>query len=720
MTDEKISGLTETTSLSGTDIFLAIQGGINKKITVANTQASIAPDASTSVKGVVQLTNTYSGSSQTLAGTQKAINDGLATKEASITKLSVSKGGTNSSVALTNGKLIASSGDAIVESAIDTPNQNLGTTNSVTFSSVALTNNLSVGGIAGYTAHPSFTVDTQIIDKKYADDLVPTKGNLTEATSSALTIVGGTNAVFGSGTTIQVKTATTAVSGTVMLSNSYTGTSEVLAVTEKALKNGLASVATGAAYWLLNGTYNYLYPSTTSVSIRSFSSIQLDKVATHATSSLCIANVLSPYNYLWSSAYVVGHGVVSNGFYDAGDDSYTFYNSSLAAQTTGCVKTYSLGQIAEYSYYDDTSINNITLEATDLYNSYNNVSSLKFFSLYKNDLNAIVSGGAVIGTAHGTAAISNIEWLDLTDGSVSYVTYPVTDGNTFVQTGCVRFFVMPVYSGSPAIAQGFFAIIKSTVSNNNLIQLYHDTTGQIKLQIYDSVGSAIINVSLGAWSPVANNVYEFALDVNLTAGKTRLFINKSQFGGTQSATGTRDNDFTTLVVGNIITENKTSQIYIADFGIYNAPQFASAVTSYTSSYYLENTYQREWYEASLETYQTLADNAFTNILVGSLDAKDLPSLYKNVGSSINLLSRTSSAFGLMGFEQVPLVTLHGQYNAKTDMFTFKSNGTRAWGQVITATTSGMVVYKYNVVSAVDVSLQASSVLINANKQSAWV
>jgi hypothetical protein len=40
-----------------------------------------------------------------------------------------------------------------------------------------------------------------------------TKGNLTEATSSVLTITGGSNAVIGSGTTIQVKLATTSQNG---------------------------------------------------------------------------------------------------------------------------------------------------------------------------------------------------------------------------------------------------------------------------------------------------------------------------------------------------------------------------------------------------------------------------------------------------------------------------------------------------------------------------
>ena len=40
-----------------------------------------------------------------------------------------------------------------------------------------------------------------------------TKGNLTETTSSVLTITGGTGAIIGSGTTIRVKQATTSVSG---------------------------------------------------------------------------------------------------------------------------------------------------------------------------------------------------------------------------------------------------------------------------------------------------------------------------------------------------------------------------------------------------------------------------------------------------------------------------------------------------------------------------
>jgi len=49
--------------------------------------------------------------------------------------------------------------------------------------------------------------------KNRSSDASITKGNLTEATSNVLTITGGTNAVIGSGLTIQIKEANTQVNG---------------------------------------------------------------------------------------------------------------------------------------------------------------------------------------------------------------------------------------------------------------------------------------------------------------------------------------------------------------------------------------------------------------------------------------------------------------------------------------------------------------------------
>jgi hypothetical protein len=70
-----------------------------------------------------------------------------------------------------------------------------------------------------------------------------TKGNLTEATSSVLTITGGTGAVIGSGTTIQVKQASSTVSG-FLSSTDWT--------TFNNKQNALTNPVTGT------GTTNYL------------------------------------------------------------------------------------------------------------------------------------------------------------------------------------------------------------------------------------------------------------------------------------------------------------------------------------------------------------------------------------------------------------------------------------------------------------------------------
>lgn len=59
--------------------------------------------------------------------------------------LPIARGGTNSSTALANGKLMASSGSAIVESSVNTPDQNLSTTNSPTFKKVTAAD--AAGGV---------------------------------------------------------------------------------------------------------------------------------------------------------------------------------------------------------------------------------------------------------------------------------------------------------------------------------------------------------------------------------------------------------------------------------------------------------------------------------------------------------------------------------------------------------------------------------------------
>jgi hypothetical protein len=71
-----------------------------------------------------------------------------------------------------------------------------------------------------------------------------TKGNLTEATSAILTITGGTNAVIGSGTSIQVSQATTTTSGYLSSTDWNTFNDKEPAVTKGNLTEATSSVLT--------------------------------------------------------------------------------------------------------------------------------------------------------------------------------------------------------------------------------------------------------------------------------------------------------------------------------------------------------------------------------------------------------------------------------------------------------------------------------------------
>jgi len=83
-----------------------------------------------------------------------------------------------------------------------------------------------------------------------------TSGNLTEATSSVLTITGGTGAVLGSGTSIQVKQASTTVSGFLSSTdwNTFNGKASALSGTTNYISKFTSSTAIGNSIIFDNGT----------------------------------------------------------------------------------------------------------------------------------------------------------------------------------------------------------------------------------------------------------------------------------------------------------------------------------------------------------------------------------------------------------------------------------------------------------------------------------
>jgi hypothetical protein len=95
------------------------------------------------------------------------------------------------------------------------------------------------------------------------------KGNLTEATSSVLTITGGTNSVLGSGLSIQVKQATTSVSGYLSSTDWNTFNNKQAALTTGNLTETTSSVLTitgGTGAIIGSGLTVQVKQATTSVS----------------------------------------------------------------------------------------------------------------------------------------------------------------------------------------------------------------------------------------------------------------------------------------------------------------------------------------------------------------------------------------------------------------------------------------------------------------------
>lgn len=216
-------------------------------------------------------------------------------------------------------------------------------------------------------------------------------------------------------------------------------------------------------------------------------------------------------------------------------------------------------QKAIKTYVDD----NITTEASTLYNA-----GTTFVASYSSSVNADY-GGSTTGTVTGTASISGGK---LVIGNYnSYVTYSATGNANFTQTGTIHFKFTPAYSGTPTVPTGIVSLGAYQNGNNALWVTHSDIGGLIYFDIYSSTGTLIQSANLGGWSPVAGTEYDMEIDVDITNGASRLFINGNQFGSTLTATGTRTDTVATLQIGSNVYDPLTlrGNFSIRDLHIFN-------------------------------------------------------------------------------------------------------------------------------------------------------
>ena len=200
-----------------------------------------------------------------------------------------------------------------------------------------------------------------------------------------------------------------------------------------------------------------------------------------------------------------------------------------------------------------------------------------FFAGYGTDINGNWGGGTLTGSATGGAAVADGK-LDLAHGDVRYVDYDADLNADSQQVGCVRFVVIPNYSGSPSGDRTFFFACKADGDADNTVFMRHKTTGAIMILVYDQTGATIINYDTPTWSPVAGTSYEIELNWDITTGATRVFVDGTQLGTTQTGTGTRSADIAHLRIGSNLNGSDVSDFKIDYFLVFSAVQHTANYT----------------------------------------------------------------------------------------------------------------------------------------------
>lgn len=184
------------------------------------------------------------------------------------------------------------------------------------------------------------------------------------------------------------------------------------------------------------------------------------------------------------------------------------------------------------------------------------------------DVDADIGDGVLTGTPLNGADAWN--GLDCRGDLVVGVTYAgVGNADTAIQTGTIRIRFAPNYSGSPSANKTLYQVQEPRPPGftANRISLVHTTSGLLQVDIRDSSDSVILQAS-GAYSATPGVVTEVELDFDITLGSTRIFLDGTQLGSTNTGTGTRDTNVVIYVGTSPF--NPSSDFVIENIAIFDA------------------------------------------------------------------------------------------------------------------------------------------------------
>jgi len=197
-----------------------------------------------------------------------------------------------------------------------------------------------------------------------------------------------------------------------------------------------------------------------------------------------------------------------------------------------------------------------------------------FYAPFTIDENETWNG--ISGTLVGGATIENGK-ANLKGGSIKYINFDIP-GSYTASLGSFQIAVTPNYSNAPAGDRIFGSACKSHGDSTNMIELSHKADGNVHLAVHDENDIAFIDVDLDVWLPVAGQEYIFEFSWDFIIGATRVFIDGTQIGATQTATGVRGTDVTILRAGSNYDASVECDVECRYFILFTQPQ---NVTDYT-------------------------------------------------------------------------------------------------------------------------------------------
>ena len=176
----------------------------------------------------------------------------------------------------------------------------------------------------------------------------------------------------------------------------------------------------------------------------------------------------------------------------------------------------------------------------------------------------------------GSLSIVNGYILMNTDGlTTTTLKYPTGNSVDGGQTGSMScyFITNANYTNPPTNTVLIMQLFGSSANGSNKIQLYHFTSGYLKLQCIDQNGTQICDTQLVPFTPVAGTPYFISVDWDFTAGNTQVFLNGSQIGSTITTTGTR-----TFSINMISSCPSTASYSWGFVQIYTTKQYTTTYT----------------------------------------------------------------------------------------------------------------------------------------------